>query len=221
MRRFRTGNLVLGVMIAAGSAPAAWAQSCANPNQPLTAIRSTHTIPPYPQLSQLTGEQGTTQLKIAVGADGVATDVQVTKSSGSLRLDSAAQDYVKATYRWNPQIKSCNAVASVTEINIVWDLRNAAPDPRILLLAMNPADYPADAMARQEQGVVGVVIYIAANDTLINAVVARSSGFPDLDAKALEVAKKYHWAAVRMDGRAVASSVFANMAWTLPPTKPP
>jgi protein TonB len=94
------------------------------PTEP-KAIAKTHTIPPYPALSQRLGEQGTTHLKVTVGVDGKATEVEVIGSSGSSRLDSAAVQYVKENYRWDPATREGKPVVGTIPVDIVWDLKNA------------------------------------------------------------------------------------------------
>ena len=49
------------------------------------------TPPEYPRESLQKGEQGTTALRILVGADGKATDSEIETSSNSRKLDKAAQ----------------------------------------------------------------------------------------------------------------------------------
>jgi protein TonB len=88
-------------------------------------IAKTHTIPPYPALSQRLGEQGTTRLKVALDATGKPTDVTVDNSSGSTRLDAAAVQWVKDNYRWEPATRDGKPVASTILVNLVWDLKNA------------------------------------------------------------------------------------------------
>ena len=107
------------------AAPAAAQAQCTTPDAPLRPIVTTHKIPPYPELSVMTNEEGTSLLTVAIGADGVPTDVQIANSSGSLRLDEAARDYVKASWRWNPPTVSCKPVAVLTRVSIKWDLRDA------------------------------------------------------------------------------------------------
>lgn len=53
--------------------------------------------PVYPPLSRRLGEEGKVLLKVSVTAQGTAEQVEVHKSSGFTRLDSAARD---AVYRW-------------------------------------------------------------------------------------------------------------------------
>jgi periplasmic protein TonB len=95
------------------------------PPTPPKEIAKTHTIPPYPALSQRLGEQGTTSLKVTVGTDGKPTEVVVTKSSGSTRLDAAALQYVKENYTWVPATREGKPIVDTTQVDIVWDLKNA------------------------------------------------------------------------------------------------
>ena len=94
------------------------------PTEPKEIAR-THTIPPYPPLSQRMGEQGTTQLACDIGVDGKPTACSVAKTSGSPRLDEAAMSYVKDHYTWSPATREGKPVAGKTQLNIVWDLKNA------------------------------------------------------------------------------------------------
>jgi protein TonB len=96
------------------------------PPSPPKEIARTHTLPPYPALSQRMGEQGTTSLTCDIGVDGKPTACLVTKSSGSQRLDDAASSYVKDHYTWQPAIRDGKSVPDKTQLNIVWDLKNAS-----------------------------------------------------------------------------------------------
>ena len=95
------------------------------PPSPPKEITRTHTIPPYPALSQRLGEQGTTRLKVTVGTDGKPTEVSVSKTSGSNRLDQAAVGHVKDNWRWEPATKDGKAVVDTILVDLVWDLKNA------------------------------------------------------------------------------------------------
>ncbi len=95
------------------------------PPQPPKSIEKTHTLPPYPALSQRLGEQGTTRLKVTVSTDGKATEVSVDKTSGSNRLDQAAVAHVKDNWRWEPATRGGNPVVDTILVDVVWDLKNA------------------------------------------------------------------------------------------------
>lgn len=66
--------------------------------------------PTYPLESRQLKEQGTVVLSVLVGPDGRVSDVSVSKSSGSFRLDRAARDAVRK-WRWAPSIIDGVAVA--------------------------------------------------------------------------------------------------------------
>ncbi|MGH6828085.1 MAG: energy transducer TonB [Rhizomicrobium sp.] len=91
----------------------------------LKAITRTHTLPPYPTISQRLGEQGTSQLEISINIQGNVTTCKISKSSGSQRLDTAACGYVKDHWRWQPPTKAGKAVSATTMVDVVWNLKNA------------------------------------------------------------------------------------------------
>jgi periplasmic protein TonB len=95
------------------------------PPTELKEITRTHTIPPYPALSQRMGEQGTTSLACQINTEGKPTGCTVEKTSGSPRLDEAASSYVKDHYTWQPPTQLGKPVAATAHLNIVWDLKNA------------------------------------------------------------------------------------------------
>ncbi len=95
------------------------------PPSPPKEIAKTHTIPPYPALSQRLGEQGTTLLKVTVGLDGKPSAVTVDTTSGSTRLDAAAVQWVKDNYTWEPATRDGKPVVDTIQVKIVWDLKNA------------------------------------------------------------------------------------------------
>ncbi len=105
-------------------APPKAAAPPAAPTQ-LEAITRTHTLPPYPTISQRLGEQGTTTMQVAISTEGSVTGCKVIKSSGSERLDNAACTYVQGHWRWKPPTREGQAVAVNTDVNVVWNLKDA------------------------------------------------------------------------------------------------
>jgi len=95
------------------------------PSTAVASIAGTHTIPPYPELARRLGEQGQVFLRITIGADGQVTDVSVTRSSGSERLDEAAKSWVLANWRYRAATENGAGIASVTEAAVVFDLKTA------------------------------------------------------------------------------------------------
>jgi protein TonB len=95
------------------------------PPTELKAIEKTHSLPPYPALSQRMGEQGTTLLKVTIDITGKVTTAVIVTSSGSTRLDDAAAQYVKENWRWQPPTQAGKPVVATTEVSVKWDLKNA------------------------------------------------------------------------------------------------
>jgi protein TonB len=95
------------------------------PPTELKAIEKTHSLPPYPALSQRMGEQGTTLLKVTIDITGKVTTAVIVTSSGSTRLDDAAAQYVKENWRWQPPTQAGKPVVASTEVSVKWDLKNA------------------------------------------------------------------------------------------------
>lgn len=91
----------------------------------LKAITRTHSLPPYPTISQRLGEQGTSQLQVSINTEGAVSDCKVSKSSGSQRLDDAACEYVKGHWKWQPPTQEGKPVSATTMVDVVWNLKNA------------------------------------------------------------------------------------------------
>ena len=94
-------------------------------NDPLRPIQRTHTSPPYPPISVRLGEQGTTLIEVNIGTDGNVTECSVVKGSGSDRLDTAACDWVKGHWRWQPPTLNGAPTAAKTQIQYTWNLKDA------------------------------------------------------------------------------------------------
>ena len=95
------------------------------PPTELKPVTRTHTLPPYPTISQRLGEQGTSQMQVAINTEGTVTDCKIVKSSGSDRLDAAACEYIKGHWRWNPPTQEGKPVSANTDVSVVWNLKNA------------------------------------------------------------------------------------------------
>jgi len=91
----------------------------------LEPIARTHSLPPYPTISQRLGEQGTSQMQVAISTEGSVTDCKIIKSSGSERLDNAACEYVKGHWRWKPPTQEGKPVTANTDVSVVWNLKDA------------------------------------------------------------------------------------------------
>jgi TonB family protein len=75
----------------------------------------------YPFFARIFDEEGTTELAFQVLADGTVSDVKVSKSSGSERLDDAARECV-AKWHYRPAIKDSQLVDSPMTVKVNWNL---------------------------------------------------------------------------------------------------
>ncbi len=94
-------------------------------SNPLRPILRTHTLPPYPPIARRLNEEGTSLIEVTVTTRGTVSDCVIAQSSGSQRLDTAACDYVKQHWRWEPPTIAGKAVSAKTRIAIKWNLRQA------------------------------------------------------------------------------------------------
>lgn len=78
--------------------------------------------PNYPPLSRRMGEEGKVQLRVFVDAGGHPSQIELKASSGSPRLDQAAQD---AVWRWKfvPARRGDNTLAAWVLVPIVFTLK--------------------------------------------------------------------------------------------------
>ena len=81
--------------------------------------------PPYPAAARRNGVQGTVMLKVVVARDGLPARVELEKSSGSMHLDSAALEAVKA-WRFVPARRGNEPVEGIVTFPIVFRLENAS-----------------------------------------------------------------------------------------------
>lgn len=78
--------------------------------------------PPYPAASRRLGEQGMVQLRVLVGADGRAANVEVHRSSGFPRLDQTAAAAVRE-WRFVPAKRGDKPIEASVIVPIVFKLQ--------------------------------------------------------------------------------------------------
>jgi|SRR5579871_492546 len=105
-------------------APAAPVQQAVAPTR-ASGISSTHTTPPYPPDAKRNGQEGTVVLHILISAQGEVTSATVSKSSGVPELDQAAVDWVVKHWKYKPASENGTAVASASDAQVVFNLKNA------------------------------------------------------------------------------------------------
>ncbi len=96
-----------------------------NYDQAATGIAGTHTTPPYPRLALMLGEEGSLRLHLTISPLGTVTEALVVRSSGYDDLDRAARNWVMAHWRYRPAMRGGVAVASTSDVQVRFDLKNA------------------------------------------------------------------------------------------------
>jgi TonB family protein len=174
------------------------------PGQPcgLRAIRETHMIAPYPDLSRKLNEQGSVTVLVTISPQGVPTDATVQTSSGYDRLDASAVDWIKQTWRWQPLDASCPAGARTLVRNIfeIKTLDDDVPFPQFTLHA-TAEDLPPGAWTPGNDGMVFVRVLPDGG-----ALVVRASD-PTLGGLAVMLVRKHKFEPARMDGVPLSSLV--------------
>jgi protein TonB len=94
-------------------------------SDPLKPIMRTHSIPPYPPISVRLNESGTTLMEVHITTEGNVDDCKILNTSSSDRLDTAACEYVKRVWRWQPPTNQGAPVAVSTRVSVKWDLKDA------------------------------------------------------------------------------------------------
>jgi TonB family protein len=181
-------------------------------------IAATHLLPPYPPESVRLGEQGNSILKVAIAPSGNVVEDSLVQSSGSDRLDSAALDYVKQNWRWQP-MPDCKTPVSLA-VSVAWRIRSPAPalDPALVMklvhfILAGPADYPAGAP--KQKAVVLMMGVVSEQGVWQKVMPLRGSGDPVLDAKSVElVQSRSRWSALKLDDKPVGSAVVIGVIWT-------
>ena len=79
--------------------------------------------PPYPAAARRLGEEGVVLVRVFVGVDGHAEQVELAGSSGSSRLDDAALRSVRH-WLFRPAAAGAGPVASWTTVRVVFRLTN-------------------------------------------------------------------------------------------------
>jgi protein TonB len=94
-------------------------------SDPLRPVGRTHTLPPYPPISVRLNESGTTLMEVHITTEGNVDDCKVAQTSSSERLDTAACDFVKSHWRWQPPTNQGTPTAVSTRVSVKWDLKDA------------------------------------------------------------------------------------------------
>jgi len=84
---------------------------------------------------------------------------------------------------------------------------------------MKPSDYPTGALARGEHGTTVLMILNVHNTAM--SVILRSSGYPDLDQAAVQIAfRKSNIKPADFDGQQLNTAAVLSMVWSPKPDAP-
>jgi TonB family protein len=170
----------------------------------------------YARESYLDGEEGIVGLRVVVRQDGSVADAQIVTSSGSMRLDQAAQEVVK-DWRYEPATMNGAPVEASVSVEIVWALETLRFEITPQMARNLPSYYPLDAARRREQGVSIVRFLTAADGSVTKAVIDRPSGHAQLDEAAVNMIKT-GWklsGGSTTTGEPVGGWFRVNVAWVL------
>jgi TonB family protein len=178
---------VLVAILASVTVSEAQEQPCAKPGKSLVPIFSTHIEPAYPTASQRRGETGAVVMAVSVGVDGAPADVLITRSSGVERLDELSVRQVKSRWRWEPPTEDCKPVTAQMAVTFVWYL--GAPPKSDWGLIMPANLFPAIAVDQGNFGDTYLELFLDDLGAVQDGRIVYSSGFAELDEKALSIAK--------------------------------
>jgi TonB family protein len=93
----------------------------------LYPIADTHTLPPYPKESVHLKEQGQVKLAVVIGKDGAVSRASLAEPSGHPLLDTAALQFVKDHWRWQPATRAGKPVTASTKVSVLFNLKPPQP----------------------------------------------------------------------------------------------
>jgi TonB family protein len=183
----------------------------------------------YPPLSVQNGEQGTCYVHLFVEGDGSVPAMQLFKSTGYGRLDSACiaafngVSMIPATLDGKP-------VASWVNFPIAWVLHHdphlpalypplpefSAPQfPNDYELPVGSKYYPESSRGRHEEGTCIIQASVGSDGTVHSTKTIAATGFSDLDHACVEAISHARFIPERQGGQPVADSTYIAIYWHL------
>jgi TonB family protein len=174
----------------------------------------------YPPEALRTNAQGKVGILIRVGREGAVADCIVEQSSGSAILDARTCEIVRERGKFTAaRDRHGRSVASEIRTGITWRIEDSQARSMTGSIAglISSDDYPPQALDRNEQGTVGVLIQVDATGAVSGCTVEESSGFEVLDAQTcrlVQMRAKYR-PATDAGGKPVASQARARITWRI------
>jgi TonB family protein len=176
----------------------------------------------YAPEAYVDGEEGIVDLRALVRQDGSVADAQVLTSSGSARLDQAAQEMVKG-WRYVPATLNGTPVEASIPVQIIWALETLRFEMTREQAANLGSYYPLEAARRGDQGISTVRFLAGPDGSITRATIDKSSGNTRLDDAAVNMIKT-GWRmtpTTPAPGATVGGWFRTNVAFVLPRRTPP
>jgi len=188
----------------------------------------------YPAAALRGNEQGTTSFRLTIGPNGRVSDCAITRSSGSLALDTATCRILTSRARYVPARDSAGSpTAGLDSGRVTWQLPDDDPHDRagIPVAATMAAlrapfqsfvtarDYPLAAPPAGARGRSSVHVVVGLIGRVIACDVDRPSGSPALDAAACRIVRERarYTPARNAAGAFVCDVDWGEIVWTPPP----
>ena len=179
--RLQPGAWVIGAVVTVAAAGPVTALAQVPSVIPARIVNINECKSAYPKESTRAGEEGTTQVRLRVSAEGTLLDAQLTRSSGFERLDNATLSALSQC-RYAPGSAAGVLTETSATISYRWRLEEA-PAPRFDD-CLQGIEYPPEAARNNQQGTTVMQVWFNAAHEIERMQVAQSSGSPHLDAAA-------------------------------------
>lgn len=179
----------------------------------MNPVVSTRTLPPYPKASVLAHEEGNVLAEVDIDASGIPTQIRLITSSGYSNLDAAALDHVKTVWRWGTVAQECPTRS--TRVQVTMDLRDAGvpAKPHATTVSMTKDDFPPRSWERNQHGTTSLAVELAAPRNFKRVFLLKSSGYPELDQQAQQIAWRYKFVAGQLDEKPVTTLFYLDVVW--------
>jgi len=169
----------------------------------------------YPQSAAQAGEEGATIVTVNIAADGTMTAPHVARSSGYADLDNAALVCVNGAHV-KPLTSQGVPIAVTTEIQVSWHRSTFGGAPAALDQNIcSHRYYPPVAVRLNHQGEAELSFTIAADGSVKDVKVTKSTGYDELDQAAVACVSEFrHWPVTRL-GHGIEVDGKTRIVWKL------
>lgn len=208
MRFCRVSIMILAALVWSGSSMAAAEEATAVSTGPVYGAAfiqprpgPSHRPPRsvYPGMAALFAQEGNAFFRICIDANGEVSELELTRSSGSRRLDDAAREYLSESVEYDPALRNGEPVDHCRDEAVSWiaDEEEAERRSSVVLTVDEMANftplrpgpqhdtpreaYPEMSVAQSEEGIALADICVDSNGDVSSVEIATSSGHERLD----------------------------------------